>query len=399
MIHLQGALASKKMLVSKIERGIVIDHISPCKGLQILKLLNPGPEATVVMAKNVASTKFGRKDLVKIEGEYLTSTQVDMIALISPTATVNIIESREVKEKKEVRPPSELRHLIDCRNPLCPSKGLLSRFVVVLKEPLEHSYFECKACGHRVYYEEGIEEVLKGASAGILISREKVQAALLDLLTKKGGLRLGQKFRLKSGRVSPFFVNLGALNDGESLSRLRWVLAGFVRVLLDEGKLKDFDFVFGPAYKGINLAALTCEGLNEYIGLNRRYLYDRKEEKLYGDTTMDRQIVGGEYFKEGQRVLVVDDTVTTGQTKIESIRKLSALGSHELVGVVVCVDRQETSGEAGSAAEHVKRKLGVEVHSILTATDIYHMIKGMLSDEERAAWLDYYAKYGAVKLE
>ena len=390
---------SEKMLVGKIRDGVVIDHISPGKGLIILKLLDSEPDAELVVARNVPSTRFGKKDLIKIEGEYLTSAQIDILGLISPHATINLIENYAVKEKKEVKPPSELLHLLDCKNPKCASKGQFSRFRSCLMEPIEDSYFECMACGHRLFYEEAIEQILKRVSTGVLISRDRVQRELLDLLIKKGGIRLSQSFKLKSGRVRPYFVNLGALTDGESLAKLRWILGGFTWILLNSHAIKDFEFIFGPAYKGINLAALTCQGLTEFAGLNKRFLYDRKETKLYGDTKMDGEIVGGEYFKPGQKIMVVDDTISTGETKLESIKKLSRLSDGEIVGIVVCVDRQESSRHGKSAVEEVKDALGIQIFPILTASIIYSLVKGVLSEQEREAWIDYYDKYGSVRLE
>lgn len=390
---------SDKMLVGKIQHGIVIDHIVPCKSLLILRLLDPGPDTRLVLAKNVQSTRFGRKDLLKIEGEFLTSTQIDTIALISPHVTVNKIEGGIVKGKHRVKAPSKLRHLLDCGNPNCSSKGQLTNFSVSLRVPIEHGYFECMACGYRIYYEDGIKQILNKASDGILISKERIQRELLELLVRKGGLRLGSKFKLKSGRQSPYFINLGALTDGESLSKMRWILAGFVWLLLNEGKISEFDFVFGPAYKGINLAALTCEGFKEYAGFNKRYLYDRKETKMYGDIGMDEQIVGSGYYREGQKVLIVDDTITTGLTKVESIKKLSVLKNHKLVGVVVFVDRQEITEDQESAVEQLEENLGVKVYPILTAKDIYKMVKETLAEKEKAEWIEYYKKYGTTGIE
>ncbi|MEM4421950.1 MAG: aspartate carbamoyltransferase regulatory subunit, partial [Candidatus Caldarchaeum sp.] len=134
----------QKLLVQKIERGVVIDHITPCKGFLIYNILNPDPGSTAVIAKNVPSTKLGRKDLVKIEGEYITSSLVNVIALISPTATINIISDWSVKSKERVNPPREVVGVIDCRNPSCGSKGPNSRFSVNLNtENLELTTLKC----------------------------------------------------------------------------------------------------------------------------------------------------------------------------------------------------------------------------------------------------------------
>ncbi|MCS7110282.1 MAG: phosphoribosyltransferase family protein, partial [Candidatus Caldarchaeum sp.] len=179
----------------------------------------------------------------------------------------------------------------------------------------------------------------------------------------------------------------------------RWIFASYIALLLQEGLIEDFDFVFGPAYKAINLASLTCEGLKEYYAINKRFLYDRKEVKNYGDVAMDGSIVGSEYFSPGQKILIVDDTITTGKTKIASLNKLSTLGNPKIVAVVVAVDRQEVSEEGGlSAVEYLEKNLGVKIFPILPASTIYEMIKQDLSPEERTDWISYYNQYGVVKL-
>ncbi|MCS7142597.1 MAG: aspartate carbamoyltransferase regulatory subunit [Aigarchaeota archaeon] len=388
----------EKIYVSKIEKGVVIDHIDPCKGLLVYKALNPEPDATSVIAKNVSSKRLGRKDLVKIEGEYLASSQIDLIALISPRSTVNIIDGWRVKEKRRVKPPTEITYILDCKNPVCASRGQMSAFRVNLKEPIEHSHLDCTYCGYRVFYNEAIEAILNKASSNLLFSRSRIKREFLNLLLSKGGLRTEGGYVLKSKRVSPYFVNLGALNDGESLSRLRWILAGYAWILLNEGEIEDFDFIFGPAYKGINLAALTCEGFNEYVGLNKRYIYDRKEIKTYGDTSMDMSIVGAEYLKGGQKILVVDDTITTGFTKVESVKKIIEMGENKVVGVLVCVDRQELSEDGSTATEKLERALNVKVFSILTAREIFESLKPRLDATKKNEWIEYYEKYGAIKL-
>jgi orotate phosphoribosyltransferase len=357
--------SGEKLLVEKIEKGVVIDRITPCKGFLVYNIFNPDPDSTAVIAKNVPSRKYGRKDLVKIEGEYITSTLVNIIALIAPIATINIISDWKVKSKERVKPPEQLVGVIDCRNPACGSKGPSSVFTLQLNPILEHSSLRCSLCGYTYYYEDAVREITQKAHSGILVSRNRVKRELITLLIKKGGLRIHQSFRLKSGRVSPYFINMGALNDGDSLAKLRWVFASYIALLLKEGLINDFDFVFGPAYKGINLASLTCEGLKEYYGINKRFLYDRKEVKNYGDVSMDGAIVGSEYFRPGQSILIVDDTITTGKTKVVSFERLSALGEHRIEAVVVAVDRQETAEEYGmSAVQYLEKTFSVKIFPI-----------------------------------
>jgi orotate phosphoribosyltransferase len=118
----------------------------------------------------------------------------------------------------------------------------------------------------------------------------------------------------------------------------------------------------------------------------------------------DKFLVGANYFKPGQRLLVVDDTITTGITKVETIQKLKMLGDHEVVGVVIAVDRQEKLGdkdhvEDRSATQFLEKELDLKVHSIQNINTIYDQIRDTLEPEIKELWLDYYDKYGIVKLE
>jgi len=239
------------------------------------------------------------------------------------------------------------------------------------------------------------------------MSKPEIEKEFLSLLLRKGGLRIApnaqELFVFKSGRKSPNFINTGALTDGESLAKMKWAFGNFIADLLSEGKLQDFDFIFGPAYKGIALAALACEGLSESRGINKRYLYDRKEEKAYADRKMDQIIVGSGYFKPGDRILIIDDVITTGETKLEAIEKLRILGEHKVVGLVLAVDREEKMGDAeqvqqASAVQNIEKQFGFKVFSILGMRRIFDLVKNEIGEEIRRIWIDYYDRYGAVKL-
>jgi len=238
--------------------------------------------------------------------------------------------------------------------------------------------------------------------------KKDIEKEFLDVLIKKGALRIApntkELFVFKSGRKSPNFINIGALTDGESLSKLKITLGNFIGSLLKEKKIEDFDFIFGPAYKGINLAVLACEGLHEIYGINKRYLYDRKEEKVYADKAMDQVIVGAGYFKPGQKILLVDDIITTGGTKVEALDKLKVLGNHKVVGMILIVDRQEKMGdfervEDKSAVESIEETFDLKVYPLLTMETIFESVKDSLNKEIKQSWIDYYKKYGAIKLQ
>ena len=408
-------MSDRQLLVSKIENGIVIDHIPAGKAFQVLRLLKVDPKARTLIAQNVESRSQGAKDLIKIEGSYLTSKEIDLIALVAPSATINIIEDWQVKDKRRILLPEQIEGIFSCPNPLCPTNDEYTpprtRFDMEADDGVESIKLRCTYCDSLLYYGSILDYINSDGfslEGGGLVSREKIEQVFLDILMKKGALRLppnpDEPFILKSGRPSPYFVNLGALTDGESLAAVKWAFASYVVLLMEQGLLKDFDYVFGPSYKGISLATLTCEGLKELYGMDKRYMYDRKEEKDYGDLSADKVIVGAGYFEQGQRILIVDDTITTGTTKVESIEKLKLLGNHEVVGFIIAVDRQEKMGdteniEEKGAVQYIEEELGLKVFSIQNIQKIYGLIKDSLDEDLRRLWVDYYSKYGTEKLE
>lgn len=109
----------EKLLVSKIENGTVIDHIPAGRGLVVLKILGMDPASKIVVASNVDSQKHGRKDIIKIEGRYLTPRELDIISLIAPEATINKIVKSEVREKFMVELPKTISGVLRCANVSC----------------------------------------------------------------------------------------------------------------------------------------------------------------------------------------------------------------------------------------------------------------------------------------
>jgi aspartate carbamoyltransferase regulatory subunit len=407
-------LSEKQLLVSKIENGIVIDHIPAGHAFQVLKLLKLPSDARSLIAQNVDSASMGSKDLIKIEGTYLTSSEIDIIAFVAPEATLNIISNWHVKEKRKISLPETLEGAFNCPNTLCPTNAKYAapntKFTVEKGSRLEETKLHCDYCGSVTYYGTIIDNIQNDRfriERRGLVSKGKIESVFLDVLIQGGAIRFQKDpehpFMLKSGRPSPYFINLGALTDGQSLAKLKWAFASYIALLMEQGDIPDFDYVFGPSYKGISLAALTCEGLNELYGLGKRYMYDRKEAKEYGDLSADRILVGADYFKPGQRLLVVDDTITTGLTKVETIEKLRMLGEHKVVGILIAVDRQERLGdldkvEDQSAVEYMENAVGVKVYSIQNIRSIFNLIKDSLTDDMKRLWVNYYDKFGIVKL-
>ena len=236
----------------------------------------------------------------------------------------------------------------------------------------------------------------------------KYKKELLDNLIESGSLKIAKNsnelFTFKSRRISPNFINTGSMIEGKSIAILKTALGCHISNLLESKKIEDFDFIFGPAYKGITLACLACEGLYELFNINKRFLYDRKEEKGYGDVNSDKTIVGASFFRAGQKILLIDDVITTGKTKFEAIDKLNLLGDFTIVGLVLVADRQEKMGDKEkvedlSATEYLSRKYGFQVFPILSMAEIFSMVKDKISPNIKNLWIDYYNKYGSIKLD
>ena len=176
-----------------------------------------------------------------------------------------------------------------------------------------------------------------------------------------GVLRFGE-FKTKAGRMSPYFFNAGLFDDGARLGRLAEFYA---RRLIDSGL--EFDMLFGPAYKGITLAAAVAIELAR-LGRNVPYAYNRKEAKDHGEggTLVGAPVKG--------RVLIIDDVISAGTSVRESIAMIPAAGATPC-GVTIALDRQEKASENGVDAEHsavqfVERDLGLSVVAIATLADL-----------------------------
>lgn len=184
---------------------------------------------------------------------------------------------------------------------------------------------------------------------------------------EKGVLLFGE-FTTKAGRQSPYFFNAGLFNDGDSLRRL----GRFYAQALQASSLR-FDVLFGPAYKGIPLAASTVVALAEF-GRNVPFAFNRKEIKDHGE---GGNVVGAPL--KG-RVLIIDDVISAGTSVRESVELIRAAGA-EPAGVVIAVDRQEKGQGELSAAQEVERLYGIPVLSICALKDIVRY----LSDREDLA--------------
>ena len=206
--------------------------------------------------------------------------------------------------------------------------------------------------------------------------------AFLEFSLAREVLRFGE-FVTKAGRRSPYFFNAGLFDDGESLRRLGQFYAD---ALLASGIA--FDQLFGPAYKGITLAAATAIALAEK-GQNVPFCFNRKEAKDHGE---GGTIVGA---KLAGRVVIVDDVITDGAAKRESIELIRAAGAAP-VAVLIALDRKERGTGERSAVQELQAQFGVPVVAIATLDDVMAFIAGRADlAGYRAKVAEYRAQYGA----
>ena len=186
------------------------------------------------------------------------------------------------------------------------------------------------------------------------------QQAFIDFLITQGVLKFGE-FRLNSGRVSPYFFNLGAVSDGAGFARLGRAYAD--AILAAE---IDFDVLFGPAYKGIPIAVATATALAEQ-GVHVRVAYNRKEAKDHGE---GGSLVGAEV---SGRVLLVDDVLTSGKAIRQSVDLIGQTDAR-IVGTVIALDRAELFDGGVTAVEALASDLGVPIVSIASVVDIIEQV-------------------------
>ena len=190
----------------------------------------------------------------------------------------------------------------------------------------------------------------------------------INFVRVKGVLRFGE-FTTKAGRLSPYFFNAGLFNDGDSLRRL---CEFYARAIQASGIA--FDTLFGPAYKGIPLAAGTAMALSA-TGRNTPFAYNRKEAKDHGE---GGTLVGASLAGEGSaggRVLIIDDVISAGTSVRESVELIRAAGATP-VGVVIALDRMERGNGELSAVQEVENSYGIPVISVAKLTDVIHYLSG-----------------------
>lgn len=193
-------------------------------------------------------------------------------------------------------------------------------------------------------------------------------------------------FTLKSGRISPYFFNMGLFNTAKTLSILA---ESYANAIIASGI--EFDILFGPAYKGIPLAAITVTKLYEIGGekySNIGYSFNRKEKKDHGE---GGSIVGCPL--KGKKVLIIDDVMTAGTAINEAFGIIKDEGGIT-VACIIALDRMETTKDSNECATKiVSQRYGVPVLSIVSFDDIVEVLKSQLTEEQMSSILEYRKKY------
>ena len=179
----------------------------------------------------------------------------------------------------------------------------------------------------------------------------------------RGVLRFGE-FTLKSGRTSPYFFNAGLFNSGSALAQL----GRFYAAAIVESGIA-FDVLFGPAYKGIPLAAATAIALAEHHGRDLPWCFNRKEAKAHGE---GGSLVGAALAGD---VLIIDDVITAGTAIREVMQIIASQDGAKAAGVLIALNRQERGNGELSAIQEVERDFGIPVVSIVSLNQVLQFLE------------------------
>lgn len=216
--------------------------------------------------------------------------------------------------------------------------------------------------------------------------------SLIQFSIQRKALLFGE-FTLKSKRISPYFFTLSNLiNDGEGLSKISEAFAISIKEAIG---LKGFDYIHGPAYKGIPLAGAIAMQLNQKYKANKRWGYDRKEAKDHGVTT-EEWLVGE--LRDDDRIILVDDVITTGLTKLDNLEKLQKFSEKtnlKFEGIFILLDRQEKDPDGNNPVTFLENK-GVKVYSILKIREVVEFLKkqNLINATQSNQFQNYFQQYG-----
>lgn len=203
---------------------------------------------------------------------------------------------------------------------------------------------------------------------------QKYKSDFIELMLESEVLVFGD-FTLKSGRKSPYFINTGKYRTGSQLSRLGSFYADCIAAAVGEDKLRHPDgrfLLFGPAYKGIPLAAAASCALYQKYNADLKYCFNRKEIKDHGEGG----IFIGSAPEDGDKILIIEDVITAGTAVRETVPLLRAAAKAEIPAMFISVNREERTSAGRTASDEVKNEFGIEVFPIVTVREIREYISG-----------------------
>lgn len=212
---------------------------------------------------------------------------------------------------------------------------------------------------------------------------ENYKAQFIEYVIKHQALKFGE-FQLKSGRISPYFFNIGVFHTGDALAQL----GEFYAAAISQSDL-NYDMLFGPAYKGIPLVCTTAIALAQKYQKKVPYAFNRKEIKDHGEggNIIGAPLQGG--------VLIIDDVITAG-TAINDAMQIIDKSAAKLAGIVIALDRQERGQKDRSAIQEISARYNTKVVSIIQLHDIINYLSENTREKKTLERIkNYQRQYGA----
>lgn len=210
----------------------------------------------------------------------------------------------------------------------------------------------------------------------------------IRFMVNNGVLKFGE-FTLKSGRLAPYFINTGNYKTGKQLAKL----GEYYAACIHDNHL-EADTLVGPAYKGIPLSVATAIASYHNYEKEFNYCFDRKEVKDHGEGGL----FVGKQLEDGEKVIIIEDVMTSGKALREILPKLEAAANVKVVGMIISVDRREKGLTSDlSAVSEAKKEFGIDVYSVVTMDDIIQAIEdGVIDGREHLPTMYKYREvYGA----